>query len=106
MRAATELHELGVAREDTNFLERHAEPLGHELREARLVTLPRRDRPDDDIHASIRMHGHVRALARHTTRRVDVVRNADATALASRFRLGTTRRKARPVAELECFFHN
>ena len=48
MGAAAERHAVGVAGDDAHALDRHAEPFGDELREARLVALALRDDADHD----------------------------------------------------------
>ena len=49
MRAAADLHDVGVADDDVDDVHRHAEKIGHHLREARLVALSARLRADDDV---------------------------------------------------------
>ena len=83
------------------LLERHAEPFGDELGEARLVALAVGDGADHDVDAAVRVHGDLGALARDAGRGIDVVGDADAAALAAPARLRAARREARPVAQLE-----
>ena len=54
-------------------LERHAEPVGDHLREARLVALAARQRADHDVDAAVRLHRDLGALARRADRGLDVV---------------------------------
>ena len=106
MRAAADLHDVGVAGNDPHILERHAQPFVDQLSEARLVALSVRDRPDDDIDPAVGMHRDLGPLARLPGRGVDVIGDADATTLAALARLGAARGKALPVAELERLFHD
>ena len=52
MRAAADPHHVGVAEDDLHALDRHAQQVGDDLREARLVALAARLRADDDVDAS------------------------------------------------------
>ena len=56
MRSAAHLHHVGVTEDDLHALNRHAEKIGNDLGEARLVTLSARLRADDDFHPPLRAH--------------------------------------------------
>ena len=87
VRAAPDGHEVGVAGDEPHLLGGHAEPLGHELGEARLVALARRQRADDDLDAALGAHRDLRSLARRAGRDLDVVGDADAAVAAALARL-------------------
>src|SRR6185436_2043257 len=80
VRAAADLHDIRVARDDAHAVDGHPEPFVHELGEARLVALPIGDDADDEVHPAVGMHGYLAAFAWHAGRGVHVVGEADAAA--------------------------
>src|SRR5205814_1670368 len=110
MRAAADRDALGVAGHEPDAVDRHAEPLGDQLCEARLVPLALRYGADDDLDRAadrpVRLHGHFRLLARCAGRGVDIIRNPDAAAFAAPPRFRAPRRKTMPVAEPERARHD
>jgi hypothetical protein len=105
MRAAADFHDVRVPGNDAHAIERHAQPLRHQLGKGRLVTLAVGDDADHDIDAAVGMHRDLGALARDPGRGIDVVRDANAAATATGARLGAPCREARPVAEPERLLH-
>ena len=99
MRAAADRDPRGVAGDEPDAVERHAEPFGDQLREAGLVPLALRHGADRDLDDALGLHHHLGLLARRAGRGVDVVGDADAAAFAARLRLGAAGREAGPVAE-------
>src|SRR5262245_36531007 len=83
MRAAADLHHVGVAEDDVHALDRHMKQVGYDLRKTRLVALAARLRADDDVHASLRPHGDARLLVGRADRGFDVVREPAAEKLAA-----------------------
>ncbi len=63
--------------------DRHAEPLGDKLREARLVALALRNDADDQLDEPVGRHRDLGFLARHAGRNVDIVADADAAIFAA-----------------------
>src|SRR5882672_7323211 len=100
MRAAAHRGHVAVAGDHADLLERHAEPLGHALREARLVSLAGGQRADHDVHAAFRPHGDLRPLAWIARVELDVVRHADAAMAPAPARRGATGLEALPVGHL------
>src|SRR5262245_18082447 len=58
VRAAADRDDVGVALDQANLFERHAEPFAHALGEARLMPLPARERADGDLDDAIRQDLH------------------------------------------------
>ena len=87
MRAAADRDPVGVAGDEAHALDRHAEPFGDELREARLVALALRDDADDELDEAVGRHGDLGLLARHAGGDVDVIADADAAIFAALLRL-------------------
>src|SRR5262249_62248072 len=77
------------------------EPLGDELREARLVPLPGRKRAEHHLDASLRQHADLGALARRAGVELDVVAEADAPAAPARAGFLAPSFESCPVGELE-----
>src|SRR5712675_2380388 len=86
MRAAADRDAVGVAGDQLDAVDRHAEPFGDQLREAGLVALALRRGADHNLdgaaHRAIRLHRDLGLLARRAGRGVDVIGDADAAALA------------------------
>src|SRR5436853_5018056 len=101
MRAAADRHPVGVAGHQPHAIEWHAEPFGHELREAGLVPLTLRHGTDHDLDdaavSALGLHRHLGLLARRAGRGVDVIGDADAAALTMPSRLFAPRRETFPV---------
>ena len=83
MRAAADRDAIGIAGDEAHGLDRHAEPFGDELREARLVALALRDDADDKLDEAVGRHRDFRFLARHAGRDVDVIADPDAAIFAA-----------------------
>ena len=83
MRAAADLHHVGVAEDDLHLLDRHVEQVGHDLREARLVPLPARLGADHHVDAALRAHVDLRLLLGRADRGLDVVGEPEAEQLAA-----------------------
>ena len=105
MRAAADLHNVGVAGNQPHAVKRHAQPLGNQLREAGFVALAVGDGAENHVYAAIGVYGDFGTLARRAGRGIDVIRHADATTLAACFCFRFTRGKAGPIAERERFVH-
>ena len=82
MRAAACGDDVGVAECDRDLLERKPEQIGGDLRETRLVTLPRRLGSDDDLHA-FRMDDEIGALLGRTGGGFHIVDEAQTEQLAA-----------------------
>ena len=95
MRAAADLHDVGVAECDRDLLERKPEQVRRHLRETRLVTLPRRLGSDDDLD-SLQDGRWIGALLGRTGRGFDVVGEAAAEQLAAAARI-LVARSAKPA---------
>src|SRR5207253_7140756 len=78
VRAAARAHHIGIAGNDAHALDRDAEELSNDLREAGLMPLAARLRADHHAHAALGKHGDLGALLRRADRRLDVARKADA----------------------------
>ena len=66
--AHAELHLVGVAKDDIDVLERHAEFLANDLREGGLVALAVTVRANEHGHLAGRMHAHGRAFVEAAAR--------------------------------------
>ena len=99
MRASTDGRDVGVAGDEPHVTELDAEPLRQELREARLVTLARRERAEHHVETALGAHGDLRALARRAGVELQVVRQADAAIAPAPPRLGAARLEAGPIGE-------
>src|ERR1035437_9585518 len=97
MRAATNLYDVGVAGNQTDILNRNAEPFIDQLREARLVTLAVRYGADHQIEASVRVHGQLGPLSWNARCRIDVIGDADAAIATATSRLGLAHGKFLPI---------
>ena len=87
MRAAAGGDFRGVAADEDDVLRVHAEEVGHDLREARLVALAGRLRADRKLDLAGAEHGHLDALVRNADRGFEIVRDADAAELAALLRI-------------------
>ena len=70
MRAAADLHHVGVAEDDLHRFDRHVQEVGDDLREARLVALAARLRADHDVDTALRPHRDARLLVRARRSRI------------------------------------
>ena len=108
--AHAELHLVGVAEDDVDVLERHAEPLGDDLSEGRLVSLAVIVRADQHRDLAGRMNANRRALVKAAARAeapgeagrreaagFDIGGHAEAAKLALGGRLGLARGEAREI---------
>src|SRR5215813_10017258 len=68
-RAAASLHAVGIAGHQPDPLRLDPEPFGDDLREARLVALARRHRPQYQLDGARRIDRQLGPLARRTTRK-------------------------------------
>src|SRR4029077_21013715 len=73
MRAAADLHQIGVAEDDAHAFGRHGKQIGNNLGKTRLVALAGWLGADDYINAAYRLHFDARLFVRRTDRRLDVV---------------------------------
>src|SRR5581483_11364151 len=105
MGAAADGDTIGVAGDHMHAVERHAEPFGHELGEARFVALALRGHADHQLDDAFRLDHNLGLFARHAGRDIDVIGDPDAAAFSALFRLAATARKAGPIAELERRVH-
>src|SRR3989442_6913 len=94
-------HAIGVAHHDARGLERHAETLGDDLREHRLVALTLRLAADRHLDDAVRQHAHLGELLRRAAGALDVGPDADAAELAALLRFGAPCREAGDVGELD-----
>ena len=78
MRAAAGRDPRGVVRDVIDAVERHAEPFGDELGEARLVALAGRHRAHHQLDPALGQHGDLGALARRAAGDLDIIGDADA----------------------------
>ena len=106
MRAAAFLDDVGVALDDIDVVERHAEPLGHALREGGLVALPARQRADHDVDLAARLHGDIGALARIAAGGFEVTAQSDAAQPFAFLRRGAALLETSPIAELHGAVHH
>src|SRR5215467_13474465 len=100
MRAAALPHHVGVAEDDAHALHRHAQKIGYDLPEPRLVAFAARLRADADVHASLRAHADARLLVGHADRGFDVVRKPAAEELAPFRGRAATRIETFPVGDI------
>ena len=100
MRAAADLHHVGVAEDDLHAFHRHVQQIGHDLREAGLMALAARLRADDDVDASFRTHGDPRLLVGRADRGLDVVREPAAEQLAALGRRAPALLETLPVGDV------
>src|SRR5262249_59978844 len=98
MRAAADLHDVGIAENDAHVVARHKQEIGNDLREACLVTLTGRLRADDHVDASLRLHLDPRLLARRADRGLDVVCETQSKQFAASPRLAAAPGEAFPAA--------
>ena len=99
MRAASDRRELGVSGEEAHLRHAYAQPLGDELREAGLVALAGRQRPEHDIDSALRTYEDFGALARCAGVELHVVAQADAAQPAALARGRAARLEPRPVGK-------
>ena len=97
MRAAAEADPVGVAGDEIDRRDRHAEQGRDDLGKARLVTLAVGLGADDDLDPARRGYRDFGPLARRPDRGFDIVRQTQSEQPASRLRLLPARRKAAPV---------
>ncbi len=100
VRAAADLHDVGVAEDDLHGLDRHVQQVRDHLREARLVALAARLRADHHIDAALGPHVDAGLFVRRADRRLDVVGKAAPQELAAPGGVALALREALPVGDL------
>src|ERR1700747_2371650 len=105
MGAATNGYAVGIAGDHMHAVDRHAEPFGDELSEARFVALALRGHADHQLDHAFWLDQNLGLLARHTGRDIDVIGDADAAAFATLFCVAPAPRETRPVAKPQRRFH-
>src|SRR5439155_20200541 len=97
VRASADGRHVGVPGDQAHLVQLDAEPLGEELREARLVALAGRLRAHHDVDAALGPHGDLGALVRHAGVELEVVGQADAAVTTAPAGLGPPRLGPGPV---------
>src|SRR5580692_11184325 len=105
MGAAAEGDTVGVAGDKTDAVARHAEPLGDELRKARLMTLALRSDADDQLDEAVGRHGDLGLFARYAGGDIDIGCDTDAAALAALLGFLGAGLETFPVAKIERHVH-
>src|SRR5438105_3760011 len=100
VRPAPERDGVGIALHEAHVLERHAEPVGDELRIRRGMALPVRVRAGDDGHHAARVETELHALVEDAGV-LEVVDKRATAEPAARFTLLFSLWVTRPVGELE-----
>ena len=96
---------IGVVGDVDDAVERHAEPFGDELGEARLMALSGRHRAHDQLDLAFGKHGDLGALARRAGGDLDIIGDADAAQLAAASRFRAAGGKAAPIGERQRRVH-
>src|SRR5664280_2184648 len=105
--AAEAVAAIGVALDDADFLERHAEDVDRQLRVAGLDALPHLLRRREDLDEAVRRHVDAHLLFEGVAAGPFQKRgDAAATQQAARFALAPPRRKAVPVGERQALVEN
>ena len=100
MGAAADRNDIGVALDQVDAIERHAEPFSDALGEAGLMALAARQRADRDIDPAFGQDRHLGPFTRRAGE-LDVIGERDAAALAAPRRPGAPLREAAPVRACE-----
>src|SRR5271154_4452633 len=93
--------QIGVALAQLDELVRHAELVGEDLREGRLVTLADMLGPSDQRHRTVRLEADIDILRRVTAGALDVIREAEPAQFALRLAERTSRGEAGHVGRLQ-----
>src|SRR5262249_32724197 len=99
MRAAADLHHVGVAEDDVDALDRHVDEVGDDLGEARLVALAARLGADHHVDAALRTYADACLLVGRADRGLHVVGEAAAEQPAALAGLALALSKAVPVGD-------
>ena len=106
MGAAADRDDIGVALDQVDAIERHAEPFRDALREAGAMALAARQRADRHVDAAFRRDRHLAPLARRPGGELDVIGERDAAALAAARGRRAPLREAVPVRARERRVHD
>ena len=94
---AADRDQVGVALHEADALVRHAEPLGEDLRERRLVPLADRLGAGDQRHGAVRLEADIDILRRRAAGRLDVIGEAEPAQPAARLAVAAPRGEAGDV---------